>query len=172
MLDLVIPDSGPLITLALVDRLDLLDRFRCPILVTDMIHAELTRGPDTASDKAVFERWYAGRANRIQTVETLYGTMWRALPEATRRTIKRQFPNAGEESIREFAARVGDVLPLDDQILVLFEEEKVKRMTFGRHVHLLQTWAFLVALERMGVIPSADNLHRQIADRGRKDHRA
>jgi hypothetical protein len=167
MLDLVIPDTGPLITLALADRLDLLDRFRCPILVTDMIHAELTRGPDTAPDKAAFERWYAGRGNRVQTVDTLYGTMWRELPEATRRTIKRQFPNAGEESIREFAARVADVLPGDDQILVLFEEDKVKRMTFGRHVHLLHTWAFLVALERMGVIPSADDLLKQVEDRGR-----
>ncbi|MCJ2093592.1 hypothetical protein MKK67_14000 [Methylobacterium sp. J-072] len=167
MLDLVIPDTGPLITLALIDRLDLLDRFRCPILVTDMIHAELTRGPDTAPDKTAIERWYRARGNRVQTVDTLYGTMWRELPEETRRSIKRQFPNAGEESIREFAGRVAEVLPEGDQILVLFEEEKVKRMSFGRHVHLLHTWAFMVALERMGVIPSADDLYKQVEQRGR-----
>jgi len=167
MLDLVIPDTGPLITLALIDRLDLLDRFQCPILVTDMIHAELTRGPDTAPDKAAFEHWYRARGNRVQTVDTLYGTMWRELPDKTRRSIKRQFPNAGEESIREFAGRVAEVLPEDDQILVLFEEEKVKRMFFGRHVHLLHTWAFMVALERMGVIPSADDLYKQVEQRGR-----
>lgn len=167
MLDLVIPDTGPLITLALIDRLDLLDRFRCPILVTDMIHAEITRGPDTAPDKATFERWYAARGNRVQTVDTLYGTMWRELPEETRRSIKRQFPDAGEESIREFAGRIAEVLPEGDHLLVLFEEEKVKRMAFGRHVHLLHTWAFLVALERMGVIPSADELRAQVEGRGR-----
>lgn len=50
MLDLVIPDTGPLITFALVDRLDLLDRFNCPIVVTDMIH--IARDP--------FERRRAG----------------------------------------------------------------------------------------------------------------
>ena len=167
MLDLVIPDTGPLITLALIDRLDLLDRFRCPILITDMIHAEVTRGPDTAPDKTAFARWYAGRGNRVQTVETLYGTMWRELPEEKRRLVKRQFPNAGEESIREFAGRVSEVLPRNDQILVLFEEDKVKRMSFGRHVHLLHTWAFMVALEKMGVIPSADVLHKQVEACGR-----
>jgi hypothetical protein len=32
MLDLVIPDSGPLITLGSVDRLDLINRFKCGIL--------------------------------------------------------------------------------------------------------------------------------------------
>jgi len=167
MLDLVIPDTGPLITFGAIDRLDLLDRFKCPILVTDMIHIEVSRGPATALDKEAFERWYAGRGNRIQTVDTLFGTMWRELPEEKRREIKRQFPNAGEESIREFAGRVADVLPPGNQVLVLFEEDRVKRLSFGRHVHLLHTWAFMVSLERMQLIPSADALDKQVAARGR-----
>lgn len=167
MLDLVIPDSGPLITFGVVARLDLLDRFKCPILVTDMIESEITRGPDSALDKEAFDRWYARRGNRIQTVDTLYGKMWEALPEEKRREIKRQFPNAGEESIREFVGRVAEVLPANDQILVLFEEDRVKRQPFGRHVHLLHTWAFMVALERMKVIPSAEALWKQVAVRGR-----
>jgi hypothetical protein len=167
MLDLVIPDTGPLITFGVIDRLDLLDRFKCPILVTDMINAEVTRGPDTALDKEAFERWFATRGNRIQTVDTLYGTMWKELPEERRREIKRQFPNAGEESIREFAGRVAEVLPPNDQILVLFEEDRVKRLSFGRHVHLLHTWAFMIALERLKVIPSAEALWKQVAERGR-----
>lgn len=167
MLDLVIPDTGPLITLGLVGRFDLLERFRCPILVTDMIHAEVTRGPDTAPDKVAFQRWFANRGNRIQTVDTLYGTMWNALSEEKRREVKRLFPNAGEESIREFAGKVAEVLPPEDQVLVLFEEEKVKRMSFGRHVHLLHTYAFIVSVERMGLIPSADALWQEVSDRGR-----
>ena len=79
MLDLAIPDSGPLITFGLLDRLDLLDRFKCPILVTDMVSEEVLRGPDTAKDKVIFEKWFAERGNSIQTVETTYGAMWKEL---------------------------------------------------------------------------------------------
>lgn len=167
MLDLVIPDTGPLITFGVIGRLDLLDRFKCPILVTDMIEIEVRRGSDAALDKEAFERWFALRGNRIQTVDTLYGTMWKELPEEKRREIKRQFPNAGEESIREFAGKIGEVLPPNDQVLVLFEEDRVKRLSFGRHVHLLHTWAFMVALERMEVVPSAEVLWNHVVDRGR-----
>ena len=70
MLDLVIPDFGPLMTLGLIDRLDLIDRFNCALLMTDIVAYELLRGSDTAPDKAVFERWFSGRGNRIQTTET------------------------------------------------------------------------------------------------------
>lgn len=82
-----------------------------------MIHAEVMRGPDTAPDKAAFENWFAKRGNRILTVDTVYGTMWKAPSEEKRREIKRFFPNAGEESIREFAGKVADLLPPGDQIL-------------------------------------------------------
>jgi hypothetical protein len=58
MLDLVIPDSGPLITLGLINRLDLLNRFNCAVLIADMVEYEIKRGPDTAPDKAAFIKWF------------------------------------------------------------------------------------------------------------------
>lgn len=65
MLDLAIPNSGPLITFGLLNKLDLLDRFKCAILVTDMVLEEVLRGPDTAKDKVIFEKWFGEQGNGI-----------------------------------------------------------------------------------------------------------
>ncbi|HMK89240.1 MAG TPA: hypothetical protein VK446_06360 [Methylocystis sp.] len=167
MLDLVIPDAGPLITFALIDRLDLLDRFNCAVMITDMVSEELLRGPAHAPDKAVFEQWFARRGNRLQTVDTTYGDMWEALDESARRKIKRLHPGAGKLSIREFTDKVEGVIPTTDQVLVLFEEDSVKRMHFGPQLHLLHTFALLAALENLGVVASADDLVDEIRRRGR-----
>lgn len=168
MLDLVIPDTGPLITFGVIDRLDLLDRFNCAIMVTDMVAAEVLRGPNTARDKPVFERWFRASSNRIQTVTTSYGAMWNLLTPEQRRQIKRQVPDAGEQSIREFVQKVEATVPDGDQMLVLFEEDAVKKVRFGPKVHLIHSFAFMVALEEMGLIPSADDLHNQVLAAGRK----
>lgn len=167
MLDLVIPDSGPLITFGLIGRLDLLDRFRCAIVVVDMVVAEVMRGPETAPDKPAFRQWFKARGNRIQTVETTYGAMWNEIPDEARRRIKRLHPSAGELAIREFTDRLAIALPAGDQALVLFEEDAVKTMHFGPQVHLLHTYAFLLSLEKLGVLDSADAMVETIRSRGR-----
>jgi hypothetical protein len=167
VLDLAIPDSGPLITFGLLDRLDLLDRFKCPILVTDMVSEEVLRGPDTAKDKVIFEKWFAERGNSIQTVETTYGAMWKELTPDARKRVKRLHPDAGELSIREFTDKLRETIPEEDQVLVLFEEDSVKKMKFGPHVHLIHTFAFMLALENLRVIPSADDLRAEVLRRGR-----
>jgi hypothetical protein len=167
MLDLVIPDSGPLITLGLIDRLDLIDRFNCAILITDMVAYELLRGSDAAPDKAVFEKWFSGRGNRIQTTETTYGMMWQAIPLELQRKIKRQHPDAGEQSIREFTDKLKFTLPEDDNVLVLFEEDSVKRISFGSKIHLIHTYAFMITLERLGVIASSEEIYNAVIAKGR-----
>lgn len=168
MLDLVIPDTGPLITFGVINRLDLLDRFNCAIMVTDMVAAEILRGPDAARDKPVFERWFRTSSNRVQTVATTYGAMWNLLTPDQRRQIKRQMPDAGEQSIREFIQKVEAALPEGDQMLVLFEEDAVKKVPFGPRVHLIHSFAFMVALEEMGLIPSADDMRNQVLAAGRQ----
>jgi hypothetical protein len=167
MLDLVIPDSGPLITLGLINRLDLLDRFNCGVLIADMVEYEIKRGPDTAPDKAAFIKWFEGRGNRIQTVRTTYGFMWSELPEEARKEIKRQNPHADELAIREFTDTLRTTIPAEDQVLVLFEEDAVKNMTFGEHVHLLHTYSFLQALENLKIIPSAEEIVGHVQKAGR-----
>lgn len=167
MLDLVIPDSGPLITLGSIDRLDLINRFKCGILIADMVGYEIMRGPDTAPDKAVFLKWFEGRGNRVQTIDTTYGLMWSKLSEEDQKTIKRLNPHAGELAIREFTDTIRTTIPAEDQVLVLFEEDAVKEMNFGEHVHLIHTYAFLLTLENLKVVPSAEAVFEQIHKAGR-----
>jgi hypothetical protein len=151
-----------------VNRLDLIDRFRCGILIADMVGYEIERGPDTAPAKAAFSKWFKGRGNRVQTVDTTYGSMWSKLSEEDRKAIKRQNPHAGELAIREFTDRIRETIPAEDQVLILFEEDAVKGMNFGDHVHLLHRYAFLLTLENLKVIPSAQAIVDQIHNAGRK----
>jgi hypothetical protein len=81
--------------------------------------------------------------------------------------VKRLHPNAGEQSIREFTDKLRDTIPADDQVLVLFEEDSVKRMKFDPYVHLLHSFAFMLTLEQLRVIPSAEELHAEVLQRGR-----
>lgn len=166
MLELVVPDSGPLISLALLDRLDLLEKFTCAIVVTDMVQYEVERGGSEAPDRPVLERWFARQSNQVQVVETTYGLMYRALPADLQAQIRLK-KNAGENSIREFADHVRESLGPDDQVLVLFEDQAVQKMDFGRHVHLLHTYAFFVTLENLGVIPSALALVDELKEKRR-----
>lgn len=167
MLELVIPDTGPLITFGLIDRLDLLDRFNCAIIVTDMVTAEIRRGPDTAKDKPIVERWLASSHNRVQTCLTTYGAMWSIMSSEQRKAIKRQIRDAGEQSIREFLQKIEAGIPKDGQVLVLFEEDAVKRLSFGSKVHLIHSYAFMIALEELGIVPSAEDLYDLVLAAGR-----
>jgi hypothetical protein len=167
MLDLVIPDSGPLITLGVIGRLDLIDRFNCGIVIADMVGHEIRRGPEAAADKAAFDEWFEQRGNRVQIVDTTYGMMWSRLSDEDRKAVKRLHPDAGELAIREFTEKVRQTLHPENQVLVLFEDDAVKRMDFGDHVHLLHTYAFLQTLENMKVIASANAIFGQIHKAGR-----
>ena len=166
MLELVVPDSGPLIGLALIDRLDLLEKFSCAILVTDMVRYEVERGGSEAPDRPVLERWFARQSNQVQVVETTYGLMYRALPTELQAQIRLK-KNARENSIREFADHIRESLGPDDQILVLFEDQAVQKMNFGRHVHRLHPYGFFVTLENLGVIPSALSLVDELKEKRR-----
>tara|TARA_R100000306_G_scaffold37010_1_gene37316 strand:- start:232 stop:828 length:597 start_codon:yes stop_codon:yes gene_type:complete len=161
MLRLVLPDAGPLISLGLIDRLDLLDRFDCAIVVTDMVRYELERGGEGAPDKPALDRWFSKAGNRIQSIETTYGLMYQALPPDVQRRI-RLTTDAGENSIREFSDHARHTLSREDQILILYEDGKVPTNDFGPQAHLVHTFAFLSALENMGVIQSADALREAI----------
>ena len=165
-LELAIPDSGPLISLGRVARLDLLNRFNCPIVITDMVADEVLRGLPGAPDAAVFRDWFSARGNRIQTVETSIGILWSAIPPE-RRDILKRIRDAGETSIWQFSNTIRETMGPGDYGLLLFEESRVKAMDFGPRLAKITTWSFLIGLEEMGIIPSAEEFHRDIADANR-----
>ena len=176
MIAVVMPDTGPLISLARIGRLDLLDRFRSQILITDAVQVELMDGPQDGPDQITLTEWIARGGNRIRIVETAYGALLRQnrellryVPEAERARFRRhsRVKDAGENSIRELADEVRDTLSRDATGLVLFEDASVMKMDFGPYVRVMTTWSFAVALERLEVIPSASELFDRIEDTGR-----
>ncbi len=166
-LELVIPDSGPLISLGRIERLDLLDRFDCPIVITDMVVDEVLRGMPGAPDAEIFNVWFENGGNRIQTVETSIGLLWKALPPA-QQALRKRIKDAGETSIWQFSNTLRDTMRATDYGVLLFEENKVKWMDFGPRLAKVTTWSFLIGLERMGVIPSAESLHDNMVAAGRR----
>jgi len=149
-----------------VKRLGLLDRFNCPIVITDMVADEVLRGLPGAPDAAVFRDWFSSRGNRIQTVETSIGILWNAIPPE-RQDILKRIRDAGETSIWQFSNTIRETMGSGDYGLLLFEESRVKTMDFGPRLAKITTWSFLIGLEEMGVIPSAEALHRDIAKANR-----
>lgn len=176
MIAVAMPDTGPLISLARIGRLDLIDRFKSQILITDAVQVELMDGPQDAPDLAVLTEWIAKGENRIRVVETTYGALLKQnrellqfVPEKERARFRRRskIQDAGENAIREMADELRNTLSRDATALVLFEDANVMKMDFGPYVRVMTTWSFAMALERLEVIPSADDLFDRIEGTGR-----
>ena len=165
-LELAIPDSGPLMSLGRIDRLDLLDRFNCPIVITDMVVYEVLRGMPGAPDAMTFRDWFRKGGNRIQTIETSIGLLWNALPP-DQQALRKRIKDAGETSIWQFSNTLRDTMGASDYGLLLFEDNQVKNMDFGPRIAKITTWSFLIGMERMGVIPSAEALRQELSSAGR-----
>lgn len=165
-LDLVIPDSGPLISLGRINRLDLLDRFNCPIVIADVAVNEVLRGMPGAPDVMIFRDWIRNGGNRIQTIETSIGLLWNALTP-DQQSLRKRIKDAGEASVWQSSNTLRDTLGASDYGLLLFEDNQVKNMDFGPRIAKITTWSFLIGMERMGVIPSAEALHQELSSAGR-----
>ena len=176
MITVVMPDTGPIISLALIGRLDLIDRFKCQILITDAVRYELFGGPIQTPDQESVASWLESSDNRVKIFETTYGAMLReiyelrqALPEEERKSLQRdsRTRNAGEYAILEMASSLRATLTREMTGLVLFEDRRVTTMDFGPYVRRMSTWSFALALESLGVIPSAAHLYKEINVAGR-----
>lgn len=176
MIKLIIPDSGPLISLAKINRLDLLDLFKCPIIVTDAVKFEVLNGPEDLPDVKTLKAWFENAGNRVQAAETTYGQqmlqineLLQMIPEEERQRQKRKYTkkDGGEKSIRELADQVREAMAPGENSLVLFEDKRVKKMGFANNVHLMSHWSLAKAFENLGIIPSADELFDEIEIAGR-----
>ena len=178
MISVVVPDTGPLISLGLVGRLDLIDRFNSQILITDAVKTELLERRPSAPEREVLAGWIAAGGNRLRIVETPSGSLLQRafdllkyVPEDRldheRRKVRRELRNAGENAIRDLAEEMRGGLVGDTTGLVLFEDRRVRNMDFGPRVRRLSTWSFVLALEALGVIPSAEGLFDEIERAGR-----
>ena len=151
---LLIPDAGPLNSLWVAGRLDLLLRLDMPIVIVDAVYDEATsdtRYPKDAEVKDFIDR----HRPPFVIEETEIGALSRERRESGRPGIR----HAGEFAIMSYARPDGGVrrhLQSGDPLLVLFEDHSFFLLSRPRNMHLLSTVGLLRGLERAGVIASAD----------------
>lgn len=155
---LVIPDSGPLISLWTAGRLDLLTALDMPIVVIDEVYAEVTGDESYAKDREV-KAFLDGLKGATLTVEETF--VGKAAKAARERGDFESGKDLGDAAIAEFMAngirRYSDTAP----VLLLFEDADFRNVRFVRkpdNLHLLSTVAMLRGMERVGVVPSADEI--------------
>jgi hypothetical protein len=151
----ILPDAGPVITLARINRLDLFETFTAPIRIVDQVHYEITK-PANDPDGTI-SAWRLRMGNRLTIVETLVGFGFRAklaLGETPRSG------NLGEIAVDEYATQLALAGSPTFVPLVLFEDPDVLETRIARlpRVHLLNTAAWIRALADEGIIPDGSKL--------------
>ena len=164
---IVLPDAGPLISLALGNALDLLllaaDDVR--LVVTDVVEFEATHRSDQYADAVIIRNFLREHAQRVEVLPTTIGTL--ALADLRRRALAgeqvRLSKDLGELSITNFVISLRTINP-GDPMLVIIEDDWFSANSFSvpGNVHLLSTSAWLDGLEALGQIPSAAAVRAQI----------
>jgi len=145
---LLIPDAGPLFSLAACDGLDLLAHFECAI--TDVVWRETAgkaRAP-TASREARQIAEFLMRHPGIEIRETPLGKL-----TANAEPIR----NLGELSIHGLLIDLRSESPALNAVILFEDHWFTHRMAhFPSGVTLLGTAAFLIAAEQLGLLASAE----------------
>lgn len=162
-----VPDTGPLISLALGDALDLLllaaDEVR--IVLTDIVEFEATQGSDRFQDAKTIGAFIAKHSDRIEVVPTTIGRL--ALSDLVRRREAGEAASlpkdVGELSITNFVISLRTVNP-GEPMLVLIEDDwfSANAYSLPGNVHVVSTSAWLDGLELRGSIPSAAAIRARI----------
>ena len=154
----LLPDAGPLITLAYAGALDLLLKPGWAVCLVDMVLHEVTRNRTPTS--ACIANWAS--ENGIAIVETeLCRRYANAAPSARK-------ANLGELAVQEAMSGFG--LAAERTGVFLFEDHKIARASFllPDNCRKVSTRAFLLFLEQRGSIESAAEIERRAILAGRQ----
>jgi hypothetical protein len=155
----IIPDASPVLTLAGIDRIDLLGRFAVPVRVVDQVYYEITKPANDPKGEvaAGLRRLH----NRIEIVETNVGVGFQT---RLGRDPLTPSGNLGEIAVDEYATTLAHSTGPGFVPLVLFEDPDVLSLRVGRlkGVHLLNTTAWLLTLQREGLLPEGLDLVERI----------
>jgi hypothetical protein len=159
----LLPDAGPLISLAYADALDLLFKAGWSVALVDMVLHEVTRNQTPTSEKLA--RWAQDHAIPVLTtqINQRYQTLLTSSLAAPRRA------NLGELAIQE--AMNGFALePTPKTGVFLFEDHRIARASFvlPDNCRKVSTRAYLLFLEQKGWLASAAEVERQSIQAGRR----
>jgi hypothetical protein len=158
----LLPDAGPLITLAYADALDLLFKPDWPIVLVDMVLHEVTRNQTPTSEKLA--QWAAAGQVSMRTTRTFQHHQQRlAANPAAARTA-----NLGELAIQETMNDFALGQPQQTGVF-LFEDHKQARASFllPDNCRKISTRAYLLFLEQQGWLVSATDIERRAIQAGR-----
>jgi hypothetical protein len=165
--DIVIADTGPLISLATAHRLDLLHCFGRPVKVLDVVKEECLR-KEGAPGQAELKLWFESNAPAFELVNSPLLQTYR---QALAREASGEDPHAteglGDAAISWLVAKAPRLYGRDTISLVLTEDAPFGDTRLGRNVHVLATRPFLATLENLGMIESARAIIADIAAAGR-----
>lgn len=163
---ILVPDAGPLITLAYAGRLDLLQQPGWPVHVMDMVLHELTRN-QTPTSEAI------GAFVKEQALTVVTTQVWRRYQQrltdaAAGHGLPPRKAGLGELAIQEYMTRLGLEEPAVSAVF-LFEDYKIARASFHLpdSVRRVSTRAYLYFLEERGWIASAEEIERRAIQNGR-----
>ena len=158
----LLPDAGPLITLAYADSLDLLFKPGWPVVLVDMVLHEVTRHQTPTSDR--LRQWAS--THKLALLATKVGQYYQQML-ATESTVPRK-AHLGELAIQEAMNDFALEQPPMTGVF-LFEDHKIARANFlvPDHCRKVSTRAFLIFLEQKGWLESASAIERRAILAGR-----
>lgn len=137
--------------------------------ITDVVRSECTRDlskPGAETLKVFFKE---GQPFTPRILETPHGEDYRAIIASNPTDIEERLRNLGEQSIEHVLKRVSvKAKTFSKEVFSLcVSDDKEFLKTDQPNTHMLSTRAFFVALERKGLIASAEALRDQIKNSGR-----
>ncbi|RIX48377.1 MAG: hypothetical protein D3M94_05700 [Rhodocyclales bacterium GT-UBC] len=157
----LLPDAGPLITLAYADALDVLFKPGWTVMVVDMVVHEVTRNQTPTSNKLA--AWVASAQIPVLPTKT-FDHFKQAVSENPSARTRNLGELAIQETMNDFALKV----PPKTGVF-LFEDHKIARASFlvPDNCRKISTRAFLIFLEQKGLINSAADIERRAVQAGR-----
>jgi hypothetical protein len=159
---LLLPDAGPLITLAYANALDLLKKPGWAVQVVDMVLHEVTRNSTPTS--LAIGTWVA--QNHVAILPSKTFAHYQQLQKQGAKVRK---ANLGELAVAEIMGDFALQMPEPTGVF-LFEDHKIARSSFvlPDNCRKVSTRAFLIFLERNGWIASAAEVERVAIQNGRQ----
>ena len=156
----LLPDAGPLITLAYADALDVLFKPRWSVMLVDMVLHEVTRNQTATSNKLA--KWTKSIKLPVVPTKTFQHYQQTQGEAASRKS------NLGELAIQEAMNAFALEQPPKTGVF-LFEDHKIARASFlvPDNCRKVSTRAFLIFLEEKGWIDSAAEVERRALLAGR-----
>ncbi len=153
---IILPDPGPIYSLWVADRLNLLLELDMRIVIVDAAYDELTSDLSCLIDAEVKD--FIDRNSPPFVIER---TDIGEIERQKRRLGQKLKKNAGELAMVDFVSDEGGLeryLKANEPVAILFEDAGLRVFNRPPNLHLISTVGLLRGLEDVGVITSADDV--------------